>query len=74
MIISRVAEVVGRNEGPSSKSLDLEKTLSTNTRYFAAILRFVTIHALFERLLAFWGQNMGKNCTISWFILHIVLN
>ena len=50
MIISRVAEVVGRNEGPSPKSLDLEKTLSTNTRYFVAILRFIRIYALFGTL------------------------
>ena len=56
------------------------KILSTNKRYFVAILRFVAIYALFGRpgqKSAFWGQQqcfLGKKCIITYFILHIILN
>ena len=46
-ITTRVAEVVRRYEGPSSKSLVSEESLSPNIRYFVAILKFVVIYALF---------------------------
>ena len=39
-----------RHEGPSQKSLDFDENLSTNIRYFVAILRFVLIYAVFGRL------------------------
>ena len=50
MIPSRMAEVVQRHEGPSPKSFDSDKNLSTNIRYFVRILRFAVIYALFVRL------------------------
>ena len=46
-ITTRVAEVVRRYEGPLSKSLVSEESLSPNIRYFVAILKFVVIYALF---------------------------
>ena len=57
----------------------LPKILSPNIGYFVAISRFVAFHALFERLWAqpgFFGSKttLGKKCTITWYILHIVLN
>ena len=45
-----VAEVVQRHEGPSPKSLELEKILGPNTQYFVTILRFVANYALFGNL------------------------
>ena len=53
------------------------KILSLNIRYFVAILRFVVIYAVFGRLLALVGQKqcfLNKNCTITWHVLHIILN
>ena len=37
-----------RHEGPSPKSLDSDKILSSNMSYFVVILRFVAIYPLFE--------------------------
>ena len=61
------------------KSLDSDKILSSNIRYFVAILRYVAIYALFEDFrqekLFFGVENsvfLGKKCTIIWYILHIV--
>ena len=50
-----------RHEGPSPKSLDSDKILSSNMSYFVVILRFVAIYALFGDLWAkkvpFWVKN-----------------
>ena len=48
--VFKVAEVVRRHGGPSPKSFDSDKNLSTNIRYFVRILRFAVIYALFVRL------------------------
>ena len=60
----------------------LTKISSPNTRYFVAILRFIAIYARFlEKLCArtrlIFGSKqccLGKKCTITWYILRIVLN
>ena len=56
------------------------KILSPIIRYFVAILRFVAIYALFGNLRAkkstCLGQKqcfLGKKCTITWHIVHIIL-
>ena len=49
-------------EGPSPKSLDLEKNLIPNILYFVAIVRFVTIYALLGQKQLF----LGKEFTITW--------
>ena len=42
-----------RHEGPSPKSLDSDEILSSNIRYFVAVLRFVVIYAFMKHLLRF---------------------
>jgi len=49
------------------------KLLSPNIRCFVAILRFVAIYALFGNI---WQKSvfLGKNHTITWYILYIKLS
>ena len=71
MHLGRMAEVVRRRERYSSKCLDSDENLT--------ILRFVVINALFGRL---WTKSvflvktvfLGQKNTITWYILHIILN
>ena len=76
-----MAEGVQRQEGPSPKRWNRRNILSPNIRYFVAIIRFIAIYALFGiyfgKKSAFLGQKqcfLGKKCTITWYILHIILN
>ena len=77
----RVAEVVRGHGGPPPKSLDSVKNFNPEHTLFCRKLRFVAIYALFGDLLAkksaFLGQKqcfLGKKCTITWYILHILLS
>ena len=72
MFVRRVAEVEVWTQ---------TKVLSPNIRYFVAKSRIVAIYALFGGLLAkvcLFGSNaihtLGNKCTITWDILHIILN
>ena len=74
-VLYQGAKVVRKCGGSSAKFF------SPNICYFVAILRFLTIYALFGRLWAkyvpFWVKNivfLGKKFTITRHILHIVLN
>ena len=58
------------------------KILGPNIRYFViVVLRFVAIYAIFcglwAKKSALWGQKqcfLSKKCTITWYILHILLS
>ena len=67
--------------GPPAKNLDLDENFKPEHTLFYRELRFVAIYALFGDLWAknvpFLGQKqcfLGKNCTITWYILHILLS
>ena len=75
------AEVMRGHGGPPPKSLDSDENVKPELTLFCRELRFVAIYALLGDLWAkkgaFFGQKqcfLGKNCTISWYILYIVLN
>ena len=72
MFVRRVAEV---------EVWTRTKILSPNIRYFVAKSRIVAIYTLFGGLSAkmcLFGSNtvhtLGNKCTITWDILHIILN
>ena len=77
---NRMAEVAREHGWHPPKSLDSDKNLSPNIRYFVANYWFVAIYALFGDLWAkkcLFGQKqgfLGKKCTITWYILHIILS
>ena len=79
-IITRVAEVVRRYEGPSSKSLVSEESFSPNIRYFVAILKcccyLCTLLKSLGNKRAFLVKNSvvwAKKCINVWYVLHITL-
>ena len=79
-VATRVAEVVRGHGGPSPKSLDSDENLKPEHTFFCRKSRFVVIYALFGDLWAKkvpFGQKqcfLGKKCTITWYILHILLS
>ena len=67
--------------GPPPKSLDSDENFKPKHTLFCGGLRFVAIYSLFGGLWAkkvpFLGQKhyfLGKKCTITWYILHILLS
>ena len=76
MHIAVVAEVERGHREPPSKSLDPDENFKPEHKLFCRELRFVAIYALF--FLEIFGQKSAcfgkKQCTITWYILHIVLN
>ena len=80
LMTTRVAEVVRGHRGPPPKSLDSKGNFKPEHTLICRELRFVAIYALFGDLWAkksaFLAQKqrfLGKKCTITWYILHILL-
>ena len=80
-LISRVAEVAREHGWHPPKSLDSDEKFKPEHTLFCRELRFFAIYALFfGDLLAykvtFWVKTvlLGKKCTITWYILHILLS
>ena len=78
---SRVAEVVQGHGGPPPKSLDSDKNFKAEHTLFCRESRFVAIYALFgdfwAKKVPYWVNNsvfLGKKCTITLYILHILLS
>ena len=73
VLVARVAKVARTCQGPLPKNLDSDGNLSPNIRYFVAKLRFVAMYTIFGRL---WAIKcfLSKKCTITWYILHIILH
>ena len=79
---TRVAEVAREHGRHPLKSLDSDENFKPEHTLFCRELRFVAIYALFFlRSLgiksAFLGKKqcfLGKRCTITWYILHILLS
>ena len=81
LLASRVAEVAREHGGHPPKSLDSDKIFKPDHTLFCRESRFVAIYALFGDLWAtksaFLGQKqcfLGKKCTITWYILHILMS
>ena len=77
---TRVAEVVRGNGGPPPKSLDSDENFKPEHTLFCRELRFVAIYAHFGdfgQKSVILGQKqlfLHKKCTITWYILHILLS
>ena len=78
---SRVAEVAREHGWHLPKSLDSDENFKPEHTLFCRELRFVAIYALFLEI--FWHKKclfgykerfLGKKCTITWYILHILLS
>ena len=76
-IHARMAEVARGHEGPPPKSLDSDENFKPEHTLICRKLRFVAIYALFGEKCPFLDQKqcfLGKKCTITWYILHILLS
>ena len=79
--LNRVAEVAWEHGWHPPKSLDSDKNFKPVHTLFCRELRFVAIYAIFgdlwAKIVPFFGQKqcfLGKKCTITWYILHILLS
>ena len=77
----RVAEVAREHGWHPPKSLDSDENFKPKHTLFCRELRFVAIYALFfgdlwAKKVPFWVKQcfLGKKCTITWYILHILLS
>ena len=83
VVENRVAEV-GREHGwHPPKSLDSDENFKPEHTLFCCELRFVAIYALFGDLWVLGKKSVllgqkqyffGKKCTITWYILHILMS
>ena len=80
-LCSRVAEVVGGTRGLCQKVWTQTKILSPNIRYFFCNIKICrdlrTFWKSSGKKSAFLGQRqcfLGKKCTITLYILHIILS
>ena len=71
----------GTGGGPPPKSFDSDKNFKPEHTLFCRKLRFVAIYALFLEIIGhkkcLFGYKqcfLGKKCTITWYILHILLS
>ena len=81
---TRVAEVVRGHGGPPSKGLELDENFKPEHMLFCRELRFVAICAHFGDLwpkkchfgskTVFLRQGKARRCTMTWYILHILLS
>ena len=72
--IHRVAEVAREHGWHPPKSLDFDENFKPEHTLFCCELRFAHFLEIFGQKSAFLGQKqcfLGKNCTITWCILHI---
>ena len=74
-----MAEVAREHGWHLPKSLDSDEDFKPEHTLFCRELRFVAIYTLFgdfwAKKSAFLGQKecfLGKKCTITWYILHIL--
>ena len=78
--VTRVAEAARGDGGPPPKNLDSDENFKPKHILFCCKLRFVAIYALLGDI---WAKKclfesktvfLGQKCTITWYILHILLS
>ena len=69
-----VAEVAQRHEGLSPKCFDSAENFKPLHTIFCREIKICRDLRNFWKTLGKKGTFLGKNCTITWYILHIVLN